>query len=676
MTARHFILATAGHVDHGKSALVKALTGTDPDRLPEEKARGITIDLGFAHLELQAAAMSNQRSAVSHQPSADGPHPSSFIPHPSFLSLGIVDVPGHEDFVKNMVAGVGSIDLALLVVAADDGWMPQTEEHLQILIHLGVTRAVVALTKMDLAQGDEAPIVDAIREKLRGTTIADAPIIGTSVLNGRGLDELKAALARVLEGAPSQPDIGKPRLPVDRVFTLRGVGTVVTGTLTGGILRRGQAVVVQPSGKTAHVRGIQSHNRDVEFIGPGTRTALSLPDLAVSVKGHSAVGDEGIHRGDVITGADFGGPNTTLGVLLKTSPRPLEGRAGAARPLKDGTLVHIHHGSGRVSARIHLLGQKELNAGQDSVALLHLDTPIFAFAGDRFIVRDWPEQRTLAGGVVLDPDADQKHVRGEMLHKFLKRRAETPDQASAFIISQLARDGTLQRSALLVKSRFSAVEISDVLAQLSKEGKAVCFGAWAADASWWQKQRRIAVEAIEEEHRVHPERTGLSLNALRQKLGSDAHSTDVFDAMVDDLCNKDFIRVGAAIRRVTHRPALPPHLQAAGARVRSALAAKPFDPPSRKELAPDAVTQQALRFLLDTGEAAEIGGEAVLLAENFARATAIIKKFLVDHRAATVSELRQAVGTSRRILVPLLERLDREGVTLRQGDRRVLRPGR
>src|SRR5229473_1117753 len=252
---QHFIVATAGHVDHGKSALVKALTGTDPDRLPEEKARGITIDLGFAHLELP-----------------------SLRPNDPPLLLGIVDVPGHEDFVKNMVAGVGSVDLALFVVAADDGWMPQTEEHLQILNYLGVPGAVVALTKVDLTQ-DEEDVGSAIREKLRGTPYADAPIVATSSVSGRGVDELKAALARVLDETPPPRDIGKPRLPVDRVFQLQGIGTVVTGTLTGGALRRGQTVVIQPSEKATRIRSLQSHSRDVESSEPGTRTALNLPDL-------------------------------------------------------------------------------------------------------------------------------------------------------------------------------------------------------------------------------------------------------------------------------------------------------------------------------------------------------------------------------------------------------------
>src|SRR5262245_3435478 len=252
--ATHYIVATAGHVDHGKSALIKALTGTDPDRLPEEKARGITIDLGFAHLELQSPASSDP------------------------IHVGIVDVPGHEDFVKNMVAGVGAIDLALLIVAADDGWMPQTEEHLQILSYFGVRRAVVSLTKADLA-ADEAAAVAEIRQRLEGSVFADSPIVPTSVVTGLGLEALRETLARELSSAPPPLDIGKPRLAVDRVFTLTGAGTVVTGTLVGGRLQRGQSIAIQPSGHPARIRRIQSHGRDVDSSGPGTRTALNLADV-------------------------------------------------------------------------------------------------------------------------------------------------------------------------------------------------------------------------------------------------------------------------------------------------------------------------------------------------------------------------------------------------------------
>src|SRR5438552_2895907 len=391
MTVRNFIVATAGHVDHGKSALVKALTGIDPDRLPEEKARGITIDLGFAHLEL----------------------PSTLDAQPSTFHLGIIDVPGHEDFVKNMVAGVGSIDLALFVVAADDGWMPQTEEHLQILTYLGVTRAVVALTKIDLA-GNEEAVATQLRERLANSPFSDAPVVPTSVVTGRGLDDLKRALADVLLSTPPPREIGKPRLPVDRVFTLRGIGTVVTGTLTGGTLHRGQPLIVQPSGKTTRIRAVQNHNHDVDASGPGTRTALNLPDVDA----------DAVQRGDVVTLGELGAASDTLDVLLEKSGRLAGTKTGAARPLKDGARVRAHLGSANAPARVHLLDRSPLQPGERALAQIRCETPLFAFAGDRFIVRDWPEQATLAGGLVLDPDGSLRHFRVEATRKFLEQCAQ------------------------------------------------------------------------------------------------------------------------------------------------------------------------------------------------------------------------------------------------------------
>jgi len=629
---QHFIVATAGHVDHGKSALVKALTGTDPDRLPDEKARGITIDLGFANLELHATAPGT----------------------PSYM-LGIVDVPGHEDFVKNMVAGVGSIDLALLVVAADDGWMPQTEEHVQILTYLGVSRAVVALTKVDLTQ-DEPGVTAEIREKLRNTPFAGAPIIPASAVSGRGLDELRAALASVLAGTAPPADIGKPRLPVDRVFKLQGVGTVVTGSLTGGPLRRGQPVVIQPSGKKVRIRSIQSHNRDVEVCRPGTRVGLNLPDL-------NALGD--VRRGDTVTLDAFGGPSMIVDVQLEISPR-------ATRPLKDGSRVRVHHGSCNVTARVAFYQSKDLAAGDRALGQLRLETPSFVFAGDHFIVRDWAEQNTLAGGIVLDTDASRKLFRNESRPRFLGERAQSPEDVLHFVASQVMHDGAGRGSQLLLKSRFSAEAISGAVSRLADEGKIVRRGDCIFDFAKWQLLRSCAADAIDQHHRAHPEQMGLPLTDLRRILKAELPVEELFDALVGNLYASDFVRVGAAIRRATHRPALPPLLQGAGAKLRSTLAAKPFDPPSRKELAPDPVSQQALRFLISTGEAVEVNMEVLMGAESVRRATELIRQFIREHGPATVSELRQALGSSRRVIVPLLERLDRDGVTLRQNDKREL----
>lgn len=629
---RHFILATAGHVDHGKSALIKALTGTDPDRLPEEQLRGITIDLGFAHLEL-----------------GDQASPSSS------MILGIVDVPGHEDFVKNMVAGVGSIDLALLAVAADDGWMPQTEEHLQILTYVGVRRAVVALTKIDLAQ-DERAATGALRERLAGTPFAAAPIVGTSVISPRGLEELKSALAGVLADAPDPADIAKPRLPIDRVFKLQGIGTVVTGTLSGGSLRRGQNVTIEPAGKSARIRNIQSHGHDVDSSGPGTRTALNLSLDAV----------EDIHRGDVVTLSELGDPSGVLDVLVEISPR-------ATSSIKDGLRVQVHQGSGTVAARVRFPDDTTLAAGERSVAQLRLESPAYVFAGDRFILRDWSERTTLGGGIVLDPGGNRREFRGERRQKFLAARAASPEDAATFVASQVAYQGSARRAQLLIQSRFSAAEIAAAASKLAREGALVAAGDILADAAKWRALRTRAIGTVDARHHAHPEESGLPLNDLRAALQDELPAAEIFEALVADLCGQGFIRTGAAIRRASHQPALTPPLQSAGAKIRALIAARPLDPPSRKDLAPDPASQQALRFLIQSGELVEVNAEIVMTAESVKQATEMIRHHLRVHGPATTSDLRQMLGNSRRVAIPLLERLDRDGVTLRQGDKRALR---
>src|SRR5438477_2858395 len=433
MTEKNFILATAGHVDHGKSALVKALTGTDPDRLPEEKARGITIDLSFAHLVLSAP-------------------PSTLHPQPSTFSVGLVDVPGHEDFVRNMIAGIGSIDLALLVVAADDGWMPQTEEHFQILSYLGVERIVVALTKCDLGKIDN--VTSQIREKLRETTFANAQIIPTSVRTGEGLENLKSALSVEIASLAPPRDIGKPRLFVDRAFTLRGIGTVVTGTLTGGQIQRGQNVVIQPRNLSTRIRSIQSHGRDLEIAHPGTRTAVNLPDLVVG---------SDVNRGDVIATVGYE-PTSTLDVLLTRSPR-----AQRSAAIKSGTSAYVHHGTTRVLAKLIFAETDSLAVGQSAVAQLRLNAPLLAFVGDRLIVRDASEQRTIAGGVVFN--VDSRDFRSSQERALLATRTVAPDDVALAVWTEIARTGLIEPARLLERSRFNAAEIAAALRRLGEHGE-------------------------------------------------------------------------------------------------------------------------------------------------------------------------------------------------------------
>lgn len=629
----HYIVATAGHVDHGKSALIKSLTGTDPDRLPEEKARGITIDLGFAHLDL---------------PSPDDSSAS--------IHIGIVDVPGHEDFVKNMVAGVGAIDLALLVVAADDGWMPQTEEHLQILHYFGVRRGVVALTKADLA-ADETATVTAVRRRLEGSAFAAAPIVPTSVVTGQGLDSLKMTLAQELSSAPPQRDVHKPRLAVDRVFTVAGAGTVVTGTLIGGRLQRGQAIVIHPGGHPARVRRIQSHGRDVEVSVPGTRTALNLTDLNPVT---------GVHRGNVITLPEMGRAHDCLDVMLEISPR-------AARPVQDGVRVRVHYGSGNVPAHVALGSGKQLPAGGREVAQLRLEAPVYLHVGDHLTLRDWSEQQTLAGAVVLDPDATRRAFRRRDRQLWLERVAASLDSPAMFVQAYVARDRVLRRSRAFLKTPFGTEDVDAASEQLATEGTVVALGDMLADAAAWTAAFRKATQLVDSYHLKHPERQGLSLTDLRNAITDEFPVSDVFDSLVAALCERDFARSGSTIQRASHRAQLPEPLRAAGETLRRSLAAQPLEPPSRKELAPDAASQRALKFLIESGEVVEITGELVMSTAAVAQATAQVKAFVARHGPATVSELRQALGSSRRVVVPLLEHLDRTFVTVRHGDKRALR---
>ncbi|MDA0322896.1 MAG: selenocysteine-specific translation elongation factor [Verrucomicrobia bacterium] len=641
MATRHYILATAGHVDHGKSALVEALTGTHPDRLPEERARGLTIDLGFAHLSLSCGE--------------------------DDFEIGLIDVPGHEDFVKNMVAGVGAIDAALLVVAADDEWMPQTEEHVEILTYLGVRTGIIALTKSDLIPDSRrSDLIASITKMTAGTLFDGAPVIPTSVVSGEGLKELKDELAnRVGQLAPS-PDVAKPRLAVDRVFSLHGVGTVVTGTLSGGVLRKGQRVVVEPGGVATRVRGLQSHNEDLEVAVPATRTALNLPDVESGA---------GVRRGDVITVPGLGTHSVTVDVELLMSPRLLEVGKIDVRPLRDDSRARLHHGSMNVPVQVRMLGVRELLPGERTLAQLRLESPAFVFAGDRFVVRDWSERLTLAGGIVLDPDASRARLRAPSRVKFLEARAASPGDLAVWVSSRLDRDGAVKSGHLLRKSNVGASQIEDALAELVRSGSAVTRGDFAFAVTRWNQLVGEARSLVEAEHREHPELVGLALTDLRSRLARMVSDPDVHELVIDELCRAEYRRQGSVLRRADHRPELPDALRSVGERLRAALSEKPHEPPSRKDLVTTPAAEKALRFLIEADEAIQICPELVMSTEGYRSARDAVIAHLQEHGTATMSDFRKLLGSTRRVTVPLAERFDRDGVTAREGDRRRLKGG-
>jgi selenocysteine-specific elongation factor len=634
---RHYVLGTAGHIDHGKSALVKALTGTDPDRLPEEKSRGITIDLGFAEVSLTAG---------------DG----------SPIHAGIVDVPGHEGFVRNMIAGVGSIDLALLVVAADDGWMPQTEEHLQILTYLGVERAVVAITKADLGGADE--IARQARAKLEGTPFSAAPLIPVSTRTGAGLSDLRNALASQLSECKPNRDIGKPRLFVDRAFSLPGIGTVVTGTLSGGQLQKNDEIVVEPGDRRARIRSLQNHGCAIEIAEPGMRAAANLPGLTIDSSA------DGAQRGNVITNEAFG-TSRTLDVLLERSARPL----ATNRPepaIATGSSVYLHHGTSRIEAKLVLLESARLAAGQQAVAQLRLASPVLAFQGDRFVIRDASERRTLAGGIVLDPAAKRDAFRGAAQRELLTARAAAPNDVAVAIKTELARHGAAQSLTLLRKSRFAAAEIAASLEHLRQTGSVILVGELATDSQTWKSLIKRAVELVDQRHKISAEKAGIELDNLRAALNQPAM---VFDALISELTNGDFIKTGNLLARRTHRAELPAHLIPAAERIRAKLSATPFDPPSRKELIREDGAQQALAFLITQDDIIDTGNDLLLSLKAFSEMKAAIATFISKNGPATVSQIRMALNTSRRVALPLLELLDRQGFTQRVGDHRQLGKG-
>ena len=647
MTVRHFIAATAGHIDHGKSSLVQALTGTDPDRLPEEKRRGITIELGFAHLEL--------------------PIPGRDLT----LRVGIVDVPGHEDFVKNMVAGVGAADVALLVVAANEGWMPQTEEHLQIVEYLGAPSGVIVLTKADLAS-DPAPRVAEIRSAVAGSSFADCPIVPVSVLDRTGIDALRRAIGVQLRALPPEPPAGTPRLAVDRAFAVAGAGAVVTGTLSGGCLRRGQEVAAWPGGARARIRGVESFNRSADRAGPATRIALNLAPTGSSRAARPP------RRGDLITPPDSVTATAFLDARVGRSPRA--GAERAAPLLRDGVRVRMHYGTANVPGTVRLQAGRargSLQPGASVLARIHLDEPRALLIGDRFVLRDWSQRHTLAGGVVLDP-APRRPLRDPVQRAQLQAIGDAPRQVASILLARAAACGmvALPEYARLVPA--APAELERTANTLAADGRLRIFDRFAAGAEWFDGQVAAAAEAINAELREHPERHGVPITALHTVVAPPSGhlprraAAALRDAVLAVLADRGYRRSGALIRPPGHAPALPAHLARAAEAMRTTLAAAPLAPPSRRQLTTDRTGQAVLEYLVSSGEVVQLDQEVVLPAVAFDRARDAVIGHLRRHRAATTGALRTAVGANRRVIIPLLERLDRDGVTLRVGNERRL----
>ena len=631
-------------MDHGKSTLVRALTGINPDRLREEQEREMTIDLGFAWLELPG----NDQNAVH--------------------SIGLVDVPGHIDFIENMLAGVGGIDAALIVIAADEGPMPQTHEHLAILDLLRVPGAVVALTKIDLAP--DAEWIDLIRADverlLSQTTFAGAPIVPVSARTQQGLPELLAALQTVLRTSTRRPETGHPRLPVDRVFTIAGFGTVVTGTLTGGSLAIGDEVEVLPQQMTARVRGLQTHKHQLDRALPGSRVAVNL----------SGVDINDVARGNVVAGPGWLAPTTLIDAQVQTLSEDSARRASAARrafPLKHNAEVKLFSGASESVARVRLLEGNELAPGATGWVQLELASPLAVVSGDRFILRLPSPSVTLGGGTVVDPHPAARHRRraGRADDTTLARLSAllqgTPAQR---IESALARLGFTTEAEAMAQSTLSREAFSAAWAELAAAGQVRSSGDVIGGSRIWQTVVAAAAELVRAYHAAQPLAAGMPRESLRSKLQL---APRVFNAVLQ-AASADQILVddGDVTRTPEFRVRFTPDQQRAVDALLAQFRKQPWNTPAVKECRA-AVGDAVYDVLLREGRVVQVSPDVVFLRDTYDEAVQKIRDIIGRDGQITAAQLRDAVGTTRKYALGLLEHLDQIGVTKRVGDARVLR---
>ncbi len=618
------VLATAGHVDHGKSTLVEALTGTHPDRLKEEREREMSIDLGFAYLRL-----------------------------PGGLEVGIVDVPGHRDFIANMLAGVGGVDAVLLVVAADEGVMPQTREHVAILDLLGIDAGVVAITKVDLAPDPEwlALVEEDVRHLLAPTTLARAPMVRVSARTGQGLPDLVQALERVLRHARPREDRGRPRLPVDRAFVLTGFGPVVTGTLMDGWIQVGDEVEVLPQGFRARVRGVHVHRRPRPKAPPGARTALNL----------SGVSRHQLDRGQVVVRPGTYRPTQRVDAFVRVLP-------DAPIPLRHNQWLKLHVWTSETLARVRLLGADELAPGQSGWVQLEVREPLVVAYGDRFILRRPSPEATVGGGVVLVPHPRGRHprFRAAVLARLeaLYRR-----DARAVVQQYLDEHGFLgpQGFAGLPLPRD---QVQQALAHGARQGEVLMVATeagpyWVAPAAW-QAWNARAHEVLQRYHQRHPMRRGMPLAQFQEAMGLPPALFAAWLRRGEE--EGRWVRHRERVALPDHRPRFPPEVQA---RVEALLQrfAQGERLPNRQECL-EAVGEEAFLVLVEQGRLVPLDDRYVVDRATYRRWMQQVHA-LLQEGPRTTGQLRQALGASRRLVVAFLEHLDRQGLTRREGDVRV-----
>ncbi len=630
----HTIIGTAGHIDHGKTMLVKALTGVDTDRAPEEKARGITIELGFAFFGDEAT---------------------------------IIDVPGHERFVKTMVAGVSSIDLGLFVIAADDGVMPQSREHLDILKLLGVQRGLVVLTKIDLVDEEWIELVEEdIRHLVRGSFLEGEDIMRVSSLSGDGIDALKRRLeVLVAETAAKRPE-GPFRLPVDRTFRVKGFGMVGTGSVVSGSLREGEGLELQPAGRRIRARGLQKHGQPVAVVRSGDRAAINLPGLDQT----------DVKRGDLLASPGYFKPTHMLDArlhLLASSPRELSQR----------TRVRLHLGTREIMARVVLLDGDVLAPGAESLVQLRLEAPVVAVWGDRFVIRRYSPALTIGGGRVLQPHPEKRRRLDNSLRRQLAaletNAIEEVVEAKLFISA-----GKLQSCRELSGDLGQSMERMEVLlGSLERRGRAVLMPVdnemCALHSEAWNELSRVVEAGLQDFHRANPLKQGMRREEWRNRSARNLQPA-LFDQLLEALERAGRIAVeGAVVRAASHRIRLTAAEEVLKDKIENTLKNAEFaDMPGVVELAQrlqveKKALEDLLRALQSLGLVAALERGLILHAETLEAVRAKLRRYLLDNKEIKVADFRDLIAGNRKYALALLGYFDREGFTERRGDVRVLR---
>jgi len=635
MMMKQVVMGTAGHIDHGKTQLVKTLTGIDTDRLKEEKERGITIDLGFAHLTYE-----------------DG------------TEVGVIDVPGHERFVRNMLAGVGGIDLVMLVIAADEGVMPQTREHLAICQLLRVKEGLVALTKADLVDEDWLELVsEDTREFLKGTFLEGKPIVPVSAKTGQGIDELKRVLQALVARVPPKQLEGKFRLPVDRVFTIRGFGTVVTGTLFSGTIRVEDRIEIYPKGIEAKIRGLQVHNASVPEAVAGQRTAINL----------QGIDKVELERGDVLGHPGAFAPTFMLDAVLQHL-------SDAPRPLRHRARVRLHVGTSEIMGRVILLDRDELAPGEEAGVQLRLEEPAVVLPRDRFVIRSYSPVQTIGGGMLLDVQAS-KHRRGEAgLAAHFRLLAEgSPEEIFSHHL-RLATHQGLRLSEFLPRTELSESRLRQVATTLQRAGRLRAVNAdmgWYLHAEALDSLTRELRRYLETFHRQNPLKPNISSEELRAKVRGLGERVCLM--ALEELRQEGAVVVERdRVRLATHQVALDDTRERILNELEAEFLAAGYQPPRAEDLFAKlnigkGHDKALLQVLLDQGRAVRLKENVVFHRSNLAKAESLLVQYLRDHREITPIEFKDLLGISRKYAIPMLEYFDSQKITIRVGDKRILR---